>query len=153
MTGVAYSLVLESPEAQAALARLSPGLLEQIAYEVGGMVEDQTRRRIDAEKRAPDGTPWAPWSQRYADRIARRNRTSARSLLIGRGDLLGSIQNYTAGPDVVVGTNLEYAAPHQFGLPGETGGGIPARPYLGLSIDNGREIEDLVLLRVAEVLQ
>jgi len=154
MAGVAYTLVLESPEAQAALARLSPGLLAQIGDEVGALVADQTTRRIDAEKTAPDGTPWAPWSPRYAARIARRKGVSGRSLLVGEGNLLGSIQNYVSGPDIVVGTNIEYGAIHQFGGdPGAEGGGIPARPYLGVSIENAAEIEDLVLVRLDEVLQ
>jgi len=154
MSGVVHDVQLESREANAALARLSPDLLAQIADEIGSLVEDQTKRRIEDEKTAPDGTPWAPWSPSYAARLKKRNASSARSLLVGVGDLRESIQNLVVGTDVMVGTNLVYAAIQQAG--GDTSAGhppIPARPYLGLSIENATEIEDLVIDRVAEVLQ
>ncbi|MBP9184349.1 MAG: phage virion morphogenesis protein [Fuscovulum sp.] len=151
MAGVTHTLVVESLEAQRALGRLSHDLLAQLAYEIGGLVEEQTRRRIDSEKTAPDGTPWAPWSARHAARIARRNRVSARSLLVGQGHLLEANQQYPGGQDVIVGNNLEYGAVHQFGS--ADGGGIPARPYLGLSIENAAEIEELVVDRLAELVR
>jgi phage virion morphogenesis protein len=150
MSGVTHTLVIDSLEAQRALGRLSPDLMAQLADEVGGLVADQTKRRIESEKTAPDGTPWAPWSARHARRVAGAspNRVSARSLLVGEGNLLEANQQYPGGSDVIVGNNLEYGAIHQFG-----GRGIPARPYLGLSIANAAEVEELVLDRLAEVLQ
>lgn len=154
MTGVVHEFTLDSAAAQAALARLSPGLLAQLADEVGALVEDQTKRRIADEKTAPDGTPWAPWSPKYASRLKRPNKLTARSLLVGSGDLRDSIQNLVTGTDVAVGSNLNYAAIHQFGGDASRGHpAIPARPYLGLSIENATEIEDLVLDRVEELLK
>lgn len=154
MTGIVHEFTLDSAAAQAALARLSPGLLAQLSDEVGALVEDQTKRRIADEKTAPDGTPWAPWSPKYASRLQRRNKVTARSLLVGEDNLRDSIQNLVTGTDIVVGSNLIYAAIHQFG--GDTSRGhpaIPARPYLGLSIENATEVEDLVLHRVEELLK
>lgn len=151
MAGVVHEVSLDSAAAQAALARLSPELLAQVADEIGAMVEDQTKRRIEDEKTAPDGTPWAPWSAGYAERLAKK---TARSLLVGEGNLRDSIQNLVTGTDIAVGTNLPYGAIHQFG--GDVSQGhppIPARPYLGLSVENATEIEDLVLIRVEEVLR
>lgn len=152
MSGVEVELDLDLADAQAALARLTAGQLDQLAYEIGSLVEDQTKLRINDEKRAPDGTPWAPWSERYAASLKRRNRRNPRSLLVGHGDLRDSVQNYTSGETVKVGSNLIYAAIHQFG--GESvGKNIPARPYLGLSPDNATAIEAFVADRLEDLLQ
>lgn len=150
MVGVIFETQLDSAAAASGLARLSPALLAQMSDEVGALVEDQTKRRIADDKTAPDGTPWAPWSARHAARITKRNQITARSLLVGEGDLLGSIQNLVTGTEIRVGTNLEYGAVHQFGS--ADGGGIPARPYLGLSAADSAEIEKLILVRVDGVL-
>jgi phage virion morphogenesis protein len=151
MVGVLFETHLDSAAAEAALARLSPALLAQLSDEIGGLVEDQTKRRIADDKTAPDGDRWASWSARYAARIKKRNRTTARSLLVGEGNLLGSIQNLVAGTEIQVGSNLEYAAVHQFGS--TDGLTIPARPYLGLSSADRAEIEDLIVTRLGEVLE
>lgn len=152
MAGVSFEADLDLSEAQAALANLSTRDLDALTYEIGSLIEDQTKRRIMDEKTAPDGTPWAPWSDAYAESLKRPNRTNPRSLLVGEGDLLGSIQNYTTGETVQVGTNLVYGAIHQFG--GEPVGiNIPARPYLGLSDDDAQEIEELVAGRLEDLLQ
>lgn len=152
MSGVEFSVDLDLSEAQAALARLSASQIDQLAYEIGTLIEDQTKLRIMDEKRAPDGTPWAPWSEAYAESLKRRNRRNPRSLLVGVGDLRDSIQNYTTGEKVKVGSNLIYAAIHQFS--GEAVGmNIPARPYLGLSADNATAIEEFVADRLEELLQ
>jgi phage virion morphogenesis protein len=148
MVGVAIQTSLDAVSAIKTLSRLSSTELDLISYEVGSLIEDQTKRRIADEKTAPDGTPWAPWSARYAESLKRPNRVSPRSLLVGDGNLLESIQNYTAGEQIEVGTPLIYGAVHQFGYKG-----IPARPYLGLSSENSREIEDLVMERLQELLQ
>jgi phage virion morphogenesis protein len=154
MSGVVHEIQLESTEAQRALARLSPALLAQVSDEVGSLIEDQTKRRIEDDKTSPDGQPWAPWSPRHVARLSKRNRATARSLLVGEGDLRDSIQNLVTGTDIMVGTPVIYGAIHQFG--GDTSAGhpaIPARPYLGLSIENATEVEELVLDRASEVLQ
>lgn len=151
MAGVLFDAEIDLSEAQAKLARLSTRDLDALSYAIGSLIEDQTKRRIADEKTAPDGTPWAPWSEAYAASLKKPNRVNPRSLLVGEGDLLGSIQNYTTGEVARVGTNLVYGAIHQFG--GEAVGiPIPARPYLGLSAENVREIEDLVTDQLEELL-
>jgi phage virion morphogenesis protein len=152
MSGVVFEAELDLTPAQDRLARLSASDLDALTYEIGALIEDQTRRRIADEKVAPDGTPWAPWSERYEQSLKRRNRRNPRSLLVGEGNLRDSIQNYTTGEAARVGTNLVYGAIHQFG--GEAVGmPIPARPYLGLSNENAGEIEDLVVGRLEDILQ
>ncbi|WP_151720215.1 phage virion morphogenesis protein [Gemmobacter serpentinus] len=159
MTGVAVEA--DFSVAARALGRLTDEQLALLAYEIGALVEDQTKLRIADEKRAPDGTPWVPWSEAYDNT---RNHAK-HSLLVGEGNpgLLESIQNYTTGLQAVVGTPLIYGAIHQFGGPegardpdlpdGAAGSGIPARPYLGLSTDNRTAIEDLVIGRLEDLLQ
>ena len=53
-----------------------------------------------------------------------------------------------SGASVEVGSNLVYAATHQFGDPDRR---IPARPYLGLSADDERDIEALKNRVVADL--
>lgn len=151
MTGVSFEAELDLSDAQAKLARLSTSDLDALTYAIGSLIEDQTKRRINSEKTAPDGTPWAPWSEAYAEGLKDMGKT-ARSLLVAENHLLTSIQNYTTGETARVGTNLIYGAIHQFG--GEAVGiPIPARPYLGLSDENAREITDLVADTLEDLLQ
>lgn len=110
-------------------------LLEQLA----GVAESQTRRRISDEQETPDGEPWQAWSANYAV-----TRHGGQALLQGDGNLVDSITSEIEGDEALIGSNLVYAAIHQFGgtpdmAPGPAG--IPARAYLGFSRDNLDEIE------------
>jgi phage virion morphogenesis protein len=145
MTGVVHELDLKL--AVKAFDRLAGADMVAVADAIGNMIEGQTKERIATEKTAPDGAPWAPWSARY-----RKTRSNSNSLLVGEGNpgLLESIQNFSQGYNetAIVGTNLIYGATHQFGR-----GGIPARPYLGVSKANGDEIEQLVVDAMEGYLQ
>lgn len=103
---------------------------------MGGVVESQTRRRIETEKESPDGKSWDDWSPRYA-----KTRHGGHTLLMNEGDLHDSIQFLVTGGAVEIGSNLIYAAPQQFGLEERN---IPDRPFLGISADNGAELEHTV---------
>lgn len=108
---------------------------------VGQEVLGQTVERITGEQKAPDGTPWAAWSEPYSEHKARSRDGGA--FLDASGELIDSL-NYEASKDeVLVGTNLVYAATHQFG---DKKRNIPARPYLGLSKQN-----ELDLIKAVEV--
>lgn len=145
MVGVAVQTDVRIPVS--ALMRLTDDELALIAYEIGTLIEDQTKLRIADEKTAPDGSPWPAWSEAYAE-----TRKPHHSLLVDQGNpgLLESITNYTTGMQAVVGTNLVYGRVHQFG---SEDGALPAREYLGLSADNRTAIEELVAGRVEELLQ
>lgn len=121
-----------------AVSRQDPTLTEL----VGGIVESQTRRRLQDEKRAPDtGVPWAPWSPDYA-----LTRHGGHSLLIDTGAMQDSIQYVADSEGVEVGTNLVYGPRHQYGDNSDAGslgdlvGGMPARPFLGVSAENAVEL-------------
>ena len=139
MTGVAFELEAQGIEAvEGYLTGLSLHGIEELAFNIGALLESTTKRRIAEEKRAPDGAAWVPWSEAYDE-----TREAHHSLLVGEGNLLDSIQNASTGTTVRVGSNLVYAAIHQAG--GEpVGKNIPARPYLGLSSEDEAEITALV---------
>ena len=139
MSGVVGKIDLtQFKSLQSRIEALSRMDLAPLMDEIGATVESQTRRRLSEEKESPDGEVWPGWSQPYST-----TRHGGHSLLEGDGDLVDSIHSVASADEVHVGSNLVYAAIHQFG--GEdVGSNIPARPYLGLSADNLREIEAAV---------
>lgn len=138
MTGV--RLTIEPEGLDEAIARLNAitgiGFHHDLLTQAGGIAESGVRQRLDEGKAAPDGTPWAKWSDRYA-----KTRKSSQSLLVGEGNLTDSIayEVNAAGTEVAVGSNRIYAAIQQFGG-AEVGIDIPARPYLGLSEQDTADI-------------
>jgi len=102
---------------------------------LGPVIESQTRRRIHDEKTAPDGTRWEPWSEDYA-----ATRRGDQSLLMDRGHLHDSISHLVHGRALEAGSSLIYAGTHQDGTDH-----VPARPYLGVSRGNAREIDAVLV--------
>lgn len=119
------------------LDRLAHLRTERLLDALGSEVESQTRRRIDEEKTAPDGSAWDEWSEDYADR-----RPAKGGLLELDGSLLDSITYDVQTDAIVVGSNLPYAGVHQ---DGSEDGDTPARPYLGLSDENVADLQQLVV--------
>lgn len=124
-----------------ALAQMDTrGLMDAVGLEV----ESQTQLRISEHGPAPDGSAWEPWADDYA-----AQRPPKGGLLELGGDLRETI-TYAVGVHgsfVDVGSNLPYAAIHQFGgKPGMAPGpaAIPARPYLGLSTENESDVRVVV---------
>jgi phage virion morphogenesis protein len=114
-------------------SRMDNALLEA----AGAEVETQTRRRIQSEKTAPDGTQWAAWSPRYA-----KTRHGGQSLLQSGDYLLDSINYQVLNKRVVVGSHRIYAATQQVG---DDSRNIPARPFLGLSTENEEDLQAILL--------
>lgn len=143
---------------QARAARLRPAFLE-----IGEHLLQTTEERFRTE-RAPDGSPWAPLHP------ATRARKRHPKILTERGRLRGSIVYRASDKRVEIGTNVLYAAIHQLGgrtrphpirprrkkalaWPGarhpvrgvqHPGSLIPARPYLGLSAADRREVVRII---------
>lgn len=129
---------------RADLTRLQAGIdallhvdLRDLLGHMAGLVEAQTRRRIAEDKSAPEGTDWPAWSAEYA-----ATRGTGQALLQGEGDLLDSITHEVDGEAAEIGTNLIYAATHQFG---DEERGIPARAFLGISPGDAAELARLVV--------
>ncbi|MGE4489277.1 MAG: phage virion morphogenesis protein [Kiritimatiellales bacterium] len=115
---------------------------DRLSDEIGALVVSQTQERIANTKRGPDGDAWPDWSEVYA-----QTRHGGQSLLFAEGNpgLLSSLTHLVQSGGVEVGSNLVYAAHHQFGSdkPSGRGSGVPARPYLGISSEDAEAIERL----------
>jgi len=134
--------------------------LSPIMRAIGDRIVEQTKRRFEAGGPAPDGTPWKEPKTPNPKRV--------RTLTVS-GHLRDSIRPQLMGNNAVqVGTNKEYAAIHQLGgrtaasviLPrrkkalktpyglfkkvNHPGSVISARPFLGVSAENSREILDMI---------
>lgn len=136
--------------AQKLLSRIADFDEGALLTAIGAMGESQTRRRITDEKTAPDGSAWPP------------NKEGTSILLRTGGNLLGSVAYIVGSGEVQWGAAWEFAHIHQDGakisaknakaLFFRVGGKkvaaksvtIPARPFVGISADNQREIEELV---------
>lgn len=135
---------------QEAVSRMADAPLGELKEGLGAELESQTRNRIEFEKESPEGIAWPDWSDTHA-----ATRHGGHSLLQGEGDLLDSIQYQIQGDQILVGSPLVYAGTMQWGAKqgafGRTSrngpipwGDIPAREYLGLSIENEEDLVELV---------
>ncbi|WP_439640078.1 phage virion morphogenesis protein [Nevskia sp.] len=132
--------------------------------DIGEYLLESTDQRFD-RREAPDGTPWAAVSPEYANYKSRghdRQRSASTGRLLKQKpgsratqrsggnqnpedileltrDLRRLIRYQVNGSELLVGTDREYGATHQFGR-----GGIPARPFLGVSAEDEREIASIV---------
>lgn len=105
--------------------------LRPLLAEIGEQVVSQTQINF-ITGRGPDGKAWIP---------SRRAEAGGQTL-IDTGRLRGSIGYRATDRQVEIGTNVVYAAIHQFG--GRAGRGLkvtlPARPFLPMRVD---QIDDL----------
>lgn len=150
---MSFSITIDVSDLDAAMRRLRPIFdfePTELMTAIASIGESQTRRRIAEEKTAPDGTPWRP-------------NTQGTSILMQTGqNLLSSVASFSTSTEAVWGAAWEYAHVHQEGmvivpkaaeaLAFQLGGTfirakkveIPARPFVGISDDNAREIVDVV---------
>ncbi len=119
------------------IGRLANPDFTELMESIGAMVETQTDVRLKSTKTAPDGTAWPALNPAYK----KRKKTDGGILQL-EGDLRKSIVSLvTGGLSVEIGTNLVYAATHQFGDPRRN---IPQREFLGLSPENEEAISGLI---------
>ena len=113
---------------------LMPRLGEYLLASTQGRFKTQTD---------PDASPW----DALAPHTTKRKKYNPTKVLTERGflrkDLRYQVLNKTT---VQVGSNLEYAATHQFGRDK-----IPARPFLGLSLQDNQEIRATIADWAAEL--
>lgn len=105
---------------------------------VAAEIEDQTVRRIDSEKRSPSGETWKSLDPDYAKRKA---QNSSGGILELEGNLRESVRVMSQGEAMLVYSDTLYSATHQFG---DTKRGIVARPFMGVSTENERDIYAVV---------
>lgn len=152
MSGVALVVdLIDLPAVEALVTRLERFDAADLLTDIAAIGEMQTRRRIEEEKTAPDGTVWKP------------NRAGTPILLRTGEHLRDSIASSATATSAEWGSSWEYAHVHEDGAVirpryGQalkfwfvTDGAtafvtakqvtIPRRPFVGLSAENGREIE------------
>lgn len=132
MAGTSISIEHETGRAANFIRQLGEHLddMTVLFHDIGEYLHESHRQRF-ADQVAPDGTPWAPLSEKYQA----RKRKNADRILVLDGILRDTLA-YNAGPrELEFGTNLIYGATHQFGRDE-----IPARAYLGISDDDETEI-------------
>lgn len=164
-----FKIDIDDRELRAALGALSrrAGDLRPALKLIGETLAESTKRRF-ATSTAPDGSKWKDNTEltreRYTDRFktsrtktgkrsaAGRRRSAGKKPLIGESRQLSTTIAYQVrGGVLYVGSPMEYAATQQFGAnQGQFGrsrrggpipwGNIPARPFLGISDDDRREI-------------
>lgn len=152
MTGVSITIDLTGiDQALAALSRLVSGVGDEAMMSaIGAIGQSQTHRRIDEEKTGPDGQAWPP------------NREGTPTLRRTGQNLRERISWSASATHAEWGAEWEHAHVHQFGavitpknkqaLKFMLGGRfvvakkvtIPARPFLGISDDNARQLLQIV---------
>jgi len=120
---------------------LKTGSITECLDDIGMSLETSTHRRFEDEQ-DPEGNAWKEHSDAT---IAKRGEGAP--ILRDEVDLYDSISHKVQGAKVFVGANRTYARIQQLG--GEAGRigarvTIPARPYLGISADDEREIGAIV---------
>jgi phage virion morphogenesis protein len=138
-----FAVRVENQGVLQVLQRLSSRLddLTPFMEEVSGVLAFGVEEAFRLEQ---DPVSGAAWEELADATVAQRSADGhwPGKMLQVTGQLAASFST-DFGPDfAMVGTNLEYAAIHQFG--GKAGRNrsvdIPARPYLGLSDDSAAEI-------------
>jgi len=162
MSGVAYKLEIAGLDA--AVARLNAlGTIDfhSLLDSLGRRGMEQTRERLEVEKTAPSGAAWP-------------KTTDGRAALFVTGTLAKSIDHTVSGDAAIWGVHAggktAGARIHQFGgvikpvngkaLHFKLGGKdvfakkvtIPARPYVGISKENARDLEHMALESLAGAL-
>lgn len=119
---------------------------------IATLLENSTRKRFES-KTAPDGTPWADWTERTKRQYAQpiwRTRNKERylaglkprpkeRLLRDSSRLLRSLTSHATQALAQVGTNIQYARYHQFGTQK-----MVARPIFGLSEQDRIDIMEVL---------
>ena len=115
--------IAELDELAARAADLSP-VLEVAASDTRTLIDNSFR-----QSRGPDGHAWAPLTAETMKRRRQgRNRRARKgSILYDTGRLKDSIESTHTKSVLEFGTNVEYAAYHQFG------GGRMYRPFLPIA--------------------
>ena len=120
---------------------------------IAGVLADNIEEAFQSEQ-SPEGSVWSPLSDTTIKRRVKFSYWPGQKLQ-QTGRLANSITSSFGRDYAIAGTNVIYAATHQFGAKkGSFGsdrhgrpipwGDIPARPFLGLSDEGIHEIEKII---------
>jgi phage virion morphogenesis protein len=141
MSGARVIVVVDDRQFQEALSNVESVLdgdgRELMLEDMGEYMLKSTRDHAALEQ-DPQGHPWAPLSPRYARRKAKKRPGAP--ILVLDNHMLGDMLAYQVSKEVLyVGTAAIWGATHEFGR-----GGIPARPFLGVSETDATELTQIV---------
>lgn len=140
MAGTQITIEVDDREAQKLLRRLErfgDDRMLEFYRDAGPALVRSTRERAEREE-APDGSPWEPLSEDYAEWKAEKR--PGVPILKFDFHMLGDMLSYQASPtELLWGTNAIWGATHQFGRDV-----IPAREWLGFSEDDSEELLDIL---------
>lgn len=116
--------------------------------DIGEYLITSTKQRF-IKGESPDGEKWAPNSP-----VTLARKKDTRPLFGETKRLISEMIKFVSDADLEVGSNLVYAATQHFGASaGEfrlgdgapvPWGDIPARPFLGLSVDDAQAVLDIL---------
>jgi len=133
---VSVDVVGQKQIAQALNRLLKQGSdLEPAFRDIGEYLLESTQQRF-VDQQAPDGEPWEPLSPKTLAKKKRQDR-----ILTETGTLADTLNYQIGANQLMLGSNMEYAATHQFGREAD---GIPARPFLGIAPFEQVEILDIL---------
>lgn len=155
MAGVRATITVDDAGARDVLVRIgefgaSPP--RELFQEIGEAMHASWRDRA-AEQVGPDGVAWVPLSEEYA--AYKEKKRPGVTMLKFDLHMIGDQFAYQVGDAFVdLGTNAPYGAVQQLGgtpdmAPGPAA--IPARPYLGLSEEDVKTVEEIVADYLNEV--
>lgn len=145
MTGAKIQISSEGAQAVSDVLTQLVNNLDDLAPALGNVGEHLmlTHRDHFDQQRSPDGDPWQPLSPEYAKR-KKKNKDK----ILRLNDILRDTFAYNVGDESLeFGTNMEYAAIHQFGGTSDMIprlAVIPARSFLGLSTDDEVEVIEVM---------
>ncbi len=116
MAGAATTITVEDREVRELLERMRErggARRGPMLREIGEIVQESVQRNFE-ERRGPDGASWPQVSPSYAE-YKRKKGKDPLNILIWSRRLMGSIHPSVQGDAVLVGTDVVYAAIHQFG--------------------------------------
>lgn len=138
MSGVRLTYKLDATPASLFFKRLDNFQSRGMFDDIGGYLDSEVHNRF-AEGKDPDGNGWWP---------SQRALNEGGSTLVDHGLLRDTITHlaFLDGSGVEHGSNVIYAAIHQFG--GDAGRNlavsIPARPFIGINGDDEDVIDNIV---------
>ena len=138
MTGVTLKINLDDQALGQALEKLQrrTATLRPALTEIGEYLLEATEDRF-VEQSDPAGRPWARLSPGYK----KRKRKHQDLMLVLDGYLKGTLAKRVSGARLEIGSNRIYAATHQLG---DAARNIPARPFLGLSVQDKAEVVAII---------
>jgi phage virion morphogenesis protein len=111
--------------------------LEPALAEIGEYLIESHQERFQLEVE-PDGTPWEPLSPKTIKQKGGDDR-----ILQSSDTMRDQLAYQLSGNELEFGSNLEYAATHQFGREAD---GIVARPFIGLATGQWSDVDEIVAI-------